>query len=307
MSQIPPHKENEMEKKLKQKYIPHEELERECLRRADYQICKAFLTYSHDPVGMFRNKDWKAYVIPFSRYLKGEINFEEARAEKEKFLKYDSVELADFWILHWQSVFYEMKTGRNFENDLKTLREGDERDKKEVALSLVSAFKSALQGGNADIDALLEKAWIEGDKSFSNALFDPSISKHPDKKRWPKLLHFARLNEDAILKRSMSQDEIVDLARSQGVLSKIPPKNKVEAKKEKDRLLRYLQRCGIKKESPGRPHESDKPELSEDDRLLCLELEKHQIEFFFYLLNPDGEEIAKKYIKSVEKFGLNFK
>jgi hypothetical protein len=304
LSQNPPHEEHEMKKKQESKYQSFDDTEKICILLVGHKMGKGILKYANDPVGMHRDEDFKIFVDPFLQYLKGDISFEKAQDELNG-VRTDALQV---WIERWHSffveTFYETKTGRNFWTDYKTLKEGEEKDKKEATLNLVSAFKPALKE-NADIKVLFEKAVIEGDESFSSALFETSISECPDKKLWLNYLIFARLNEDTILK--MSQDEIVDLARSQDVLSKIPPKNYFEAEKEKKRLLTYLQRLGIKKDKVGRPHKFDKPELSEDDRLLRLELENHKIEFSFYLFDPDSKEEIEKRVKSIEKLILNFK
>ncbi len=295
---------HEMKKKHESKYESFEETEKKCKLVAKGIMKKRMLKYANDPIGMLRDENCKSFVAPFVQYLGGDINFEEAKAELNR-LRADALQV---WIegLHSDVVerFYEKKTGRNFWTDYKTLKEGDEKDKKEAAISLVSVFKPAFKE-NADIKALYEKAFIQGDESFYIELFEAYKLECPEKKRRLKYLTFARCNKDSILK--MSQDEIVDLARSQGVLSKIPPKNYFEAKKEKKRLLTYLQRLGIKKDEVGRPHKFDKPELSEDDRLLRLELENHKIEFSFYLFDPDSKEKFEKDVKSIERLILNFK
>lgn len=293
-----------MKKKQQSKYESFEDTERKCILLAGHRIGKGMLKYANDPVGMLRDEDYKIFVGPFLQYLKGDMSFEEAQAE----LNGLRIEVQRMWVEGYHSffveTFYEKKTGRDFRTDYNTLKDGDEEEKKQAALNLVSAFKPALKE-NADIKALLEKAVIEGDESFLSALYDPSLPEFPEKKLWLNYLIFARGNEDTILK--MSQDEIVDLARSQGVLSKLAPKNPLEAQKEKARLLRYLERLGIKKESRGRPHRVEKTELPEDDRLLHLELDNHKVEFSFYLFGPDSKEEIEKHVKGIEKLILNFK
>lgn len=288
-----------MEKKPESKYESFEETERRCILLAGHMMGKGMLKYAIDPVGMLKDEDYKIFVDPFLQYLKGDISFEEAQAELNRL----RTEVQKVWVegLHSNAVrvFYEKKTGRNFWNDYKVLKEGNEGDKKEIALSFVIAFKPMFKE-NVDIKVLFEKAFIQGDESFLSALFEASISQYPDKKLWLNFLIFARLNEETI--KSSSRKKIIELAKEQKINIRL---------EDEETFLRYIRRLGIKKDKAGRPHKFEKPQLltdsEEQDRLLCSELEKHKIEFSWYLFDPDSKEEIEKHVKAIERLLLNFK
>lgn len=288
-----------MKKKEKSKYISHEKLVKVCELRSGYQIGKAFLKYSDDPVGMYKNKDWKIYVIPFLRYLKDEINFEEARAEVTKIFEYDWNILTSSWILHWRSLFYEMKTGRNFENDIRILDEGNEKDKKEVAINLVKAFKYPLEE-NVYIKELVNKN--VNDDDFLGEIYKSRHSEYPDKKNYLHYLGFVRLNEEAI--KSFSRKKIIEMAKEQGIIPKEPKKiYDVE-----ESFLHYIRRLGVKKERLGRPQKVHdvliKPK-EDDQNFLEQHFEQHpektKGEFSLYLFGGFSKKSIENLIEEIKE------
>ena len=290
-------------KKQESKYESYEETEKKCIVLAGYMMGRGMLKYASDPVGMLLDEDYKIFVSPFLKYLNGDMSWDEAQDE----LNGLRTDVMAGWISNLHSlvveIFYEKKTGRDFWADYNVLKEGDEKDKKDAAINLVSVLKP-MRKENSDVKALLEKAVIEGDESFYEAIYE--TTDHRDKKLWLNYLIFARHNEEAISK--MSQDEVVALARVQGILSRVAPENVLKAKKEKESFLRYLQRLGGKKESIGRPRKLVKDNGTDDEaRLLRLKLKNHEIEFSFYLFGPDTKEEIEKHVNSIKKLVLNFR
>jgi len=290
-------------KKHESKYESYEETERKCILMAGSMMGRGMLKYASDPVGMLQDEDYKVFVDPFLRYLRGDISWDEAQDELNGLRTDLMAELASNLHSLVVEISYEKKTGRDFWADYNALKEDDEKNKKEAAINLVAVFKP-MRKENSDVKALLEKAVIEGDESFYEAIYE--TVDHRDKKLWLNYLIFARHNEEVISK--MSQDEVVALARSQGVLSRVAPQNILEAKKEKENFLRYLQRLGVKKESPGRPRKLLKDNGTDDEaRSLRLKLKNHEIEFSFYLFGPDTKEEIEKHVKSFKKSIMNFR
>jgi hypothetical protein len=286
-----------MKKKQESKYESFEETERKCILLAGHMLGKGMLKYANDPVGMHRDEDYKIFVDPFLQYLKGDISLEEAQSELNRL----RTDIQRIWTARLHSfsveIFYERKTGRNFWTDYQTLKEGDEKDKKDAAISLVSVFKPALRE-NADIKALLAKAVIEGDESFSSALFEVSVSECPDKKHWLKFLTFARLNEEVI--KSSSRKKIIEMAKEQNVSIRL---------EDEEAFLRYIRRLGIKKDKAGRPLiVSDvSAESNKLKEILEQHLEQHKDEFSCYLFDPDPKEKIENLVQDIEKQLLNFK
>ena len=244
---------------------------------------KRFLSYSKDPVGMYHDREIKAFCEPFIEYCHGKIPLSEAQKKKSS--------MAVEWnenngiALHEASIkaFFEMYTNKRFDDMIQGLESNNKEVAKELAILIVTVFKEALHRYEP-IKRLMEEADKNGDLKFKEDI-GRAYRTILETGGYSNFAVFTRLHENFI--RGHSFKETADLARAWGLTI------------EEDSLKKYLHRHGVKKEIHGRPRQEDNGIDPKTESLI----DAHKEEFDDYLFGDEGGvEGFTKMLNDGEKF-----
>ena len=270
------------------RYEKFEETRRNCILEQGLTLGKRFLEYSKDPVGMYHDRDIKAFCEPFIEYCQGKIPLSEAQKRKSS--------MAVEWnenngmVLHENVIraFFERYTCKRFDDVMQGLKSNNKEVAKESAILIVTVFKEALHRYEP-IKRLMEEADRTGDLKFKEDI-GRAYRTIPETGGYSNFAVFTRLHEDFI--RSHSFKETADLAKTWGLTI------------EEDSLKKYLHRHGVKKEIRGRPRQEDNGVDPKTENLI----DAHKEEFDDYLFGDEGGvEGFTRMLNDAEKFLYSLK
>lgn len=264
------------------KYQKFEETKYRWILGEGLKLGKRFLDYKRDPVGMYRNRDMKAFCDPFIEYCQGKISLPEAQKKKRSMVLEWDVNNGTAFHEDTIRAFFEINTGKRFDDVIHGLESNNKEVAKESAILIVKVFKEALHRYEP-IKRLMEEADRNGDLKFKEDM-GKAYRTIPETGVYSDFVIFAKMHEDFI--RGHSFKETVDLAKRWGL------------KIEEDSFKKYLHRHGVKKRTRGRPGQENN---GVDPKIESL-LDAHKKDFNEYLFGDDGGVKGfKKMLNDMEK------